>query len=631
MSLSRLLSPFAEGAASHKAELAGLGVLAAPSIDEAQAHVRAGLARDYSAEGVKKRTVLPHAAKPISEIAGLGILAAPAAGSLLKHAAFFDELEKLGAISDEHARRSLDRLDQLDKNTPTPGQIGRYGALGAAAGALGHAVSRGIEGGHLSGRSLAGAAASGAIGMGAVPLVRGALDRHAEKKTLKSYLDQPDKIAFASSYDNPGALNPVIHSGASSLPAFKAPSLRAAVQKTAASAPTRGNFMQASDIPSFRAPQLGAAIQKTGDLETPNANAGPMPGTLKKNNEEQDKEKNSDALPNFVTYSQGDFRPANLNAKHAAVPGKVKQYRRALQLLQEGTHDFHGGRVKDILASGTVRATRGDHGPGTYWGKGGPAYSQTVKDYFWDGGVAVPHTQVTDGMLSAPVFKPPGGKSIPYPFEATGHLDNKGKMTPFIVSGDVPVGKGSYAIGTEDQLKNRGAARPISQEAFDKARLETSEGLVKKRLPEAISSGRAVMSKRRALQERTYAGGKLAARYKLEGDAIIEVDEKGKSLGKGNVLKEKDAGGDMSMAFDPASSHKQAMLAMNTQELGQYVMEMRKQAVAGLTPASQLEKSTSIGAPKVSAPPGPSIADQVKPRGKAFGIGMPGAFKGTIG
>ena len=47
----------------------------------------------------------------------------------------FDELEKLGAISDDQARRSLDRLDQLDKNKPTPGQVGRYGALGAGAGA----------------------------------------------------------------------------------------------------------------------------------------------------------------------------------------------------------------------------------------------------------------------------------------------------------------------------------------------------------------------------------------------------------------------------------------------------------------------------------------------------------------
>jgi hypothetical protein len=58
-------------------------VLAVPSADEAQAHARAALAGDYSAEGVKKRTVLPHAAKPVSELAGLGILAAPSAAKLL--------------------------------------------------------------------------------------------------------------------------------------------------------------------------------------------------------------------------------------------------------------------------------------------------------------------------------------------------------------------------------------------------------------------------------------------------------------------------------------------------------------------------------------------------------------------
>ena len=72
-------------AAGHRMELGGLGILAAPSLDDAQAHVRAGLAGDYNAEGVKKRTVLPHAAKPISELAGLGVLAVPSAAHLLGH------------------------------------------------------------------------------------------------------------------------------------------------------------------------------------------------------------------------------------------------------------------------------------------------------------------------------------------------------------------------------------------------------------------------------------------------------------------------------------------------------------------------------------------------------------------
>lgn len=109
--------------------------------------------------------------------------------------ACFDELEKISAVSDEEARRSLDRLDQLEKSKPTGGQVARYGALGAGAGALGHVVSRAIEGGAVTRRSALGAAAAGAIGMGAVPLVRGALDRHAEKGTLKSYLHQGEKDA----------------------------------------------------------------------------------------------------------------------------------------------------------------------------------------------------------------------------------------------------------------------------------------------------------------------------------------------------------------------------------------------------------------------------------------------------
>jgi hypothetical protein len=102
-----------------------------------------------------------------------------------------DELVKLGAISDDEARRSLDRYDQLERSRPTLGQIGRYGAIGAGAGALTNAVKTTIEHGKLpTVRGALGSAAAGAIGMGAVPLVRGALDRRAEKGTLNKYLSQ---------------------------------------------------------------------------------------------------------------------------------------------------------------------------------------------------------------------------------------------------------------------------------------------------------------------------------------------------------------------------------------------------------------------------------------------------------
>lgn len=114
-------------------------------------------------------------------------------------AAVMDELAKLGAISDEQARRSLDRYDALEKAKPTVGQVGRYGALGAGAGALTNMVKHTIEHGRMpSVRGALGSAAAGAIGMGAVPLIRGALDRSAERKTLKNYLTQEHVGNYAS-------------------------------------------------------------------------------------------------------------------------------------------------------------------------------------------------------------------------------------------------------------------------------------------------------------------------------------------------------------------------------------------------------------------------------------------------
>ncbi len=109
---------------------------------------------------------------------------------MLPFSVIVDELEKLGAISDEQARRSLDRYDQLEKDRPTLGQAGRYGALGAGVGTLTHVAGNALEGGSLKPRALGAAAVKGAIGMGGVPLAVRALDRRAELATLKKYLSQ---------------------------------------------------------------------------------------------------------------------------------------------------------------------------------------------------------------------------------------------------------------------------------------------------------------------------------------------------------------------------------------------------------------------------------------------------------
>lgn len=122
--------------------------------------------------------------------------------------AFFSELAKVGAISDEQARGSLERLDTLERNKPTMGQVGRYAGLGAvtapAMGMIGNAIRSGgralVEGGTVKDklRNVAADAAKGAVGMGAMPLLRSHLDRRAEIGTLKNYMQQPHELPSAS-------------------------------------------------------------------------------------------------------------------------------------------------------------------------------------------------------------------------------------------------------------------------------------------------------------------------------------------------------------------------------------------------------------------------------------------------
>ena len=109
---------------------------------------------------------------------------------------------KSAAVSPDQARRSLDRLDTLERNKPTTGQVARYGGIGALGGATAGAVGNVIEtGAALKGATpkakllnLASSAAKGAIGGGALPLLRSHSDRRAEMGTLRNFMNQ-DKVA----------------------------------------------------------------------------------------------------------------------------------------------------------------------------------------------------------------------------------------------------------------------------------------------------------------------------------------------------------------------------------------------------------------------------------------------------
>jgi len=60
-------------------------------------------------------------------------------------------------------------------------------------------------------------------------------------------------------------------------------------------------------------------------------------------------------------------------------------------------------------------------------------------------------------------------------------------------------------------------------------------------------------------------------------------------------------------------------------EDAEYVKKAGAMSPSGLTPAARLASAKRIGAPKISAPMGPSIADIAKPSG--FGTDLPGAKK----
>lgn len=112
---------------------------------------------------------------------------------------FFSELVKLGTVSEEEAAHALKRYENLRENRPDPGQVARYGALGAAVAPAMSAAENLIKGekrlikpaeGKGTGRALLGRAAVGAVGMGLVPIARHWMDRGAEKHKLKEYLHQ---------------------------------------------------------------------------------------------------------------------------------------------------------------------------------------------------------------------------------------------------------------------------------------------------------------------------------------------------------------------------------------------------------------------------------------------------------
>ena len=105
----------------------------------------------------------------------------------------FDELDKLGAISDDQASAALDRLDTLERQKATPGQVLRYGGIGAAGGAAIGGLKNMITKTHGGVRGTIGNAVAGGLSAGVIPVVQKHLDRKSEEGTLKTYLQENEE------------------------------------------------------------------------------------------------------------------------------------------------------------------------------------------------------------------------------------------------------------------------------------------------------------------------------------------------------------------------------------------------------------------------------------------------------
>lgn len=168
-------------------ELAGLGILAVPGIDEIQSHVRAHAAGDTSPGAVKKRRFMSDVGHAAADVGGLGVLMAPEFSHLLKH----------GGISPS----AIKTLTGAGLGMAAGGAAGAAGAdeghkmrgalMGAAAGgglgaAAGHAVPR-VQAGMRSGMSLGGAAK--AVGQDAVARGRAAVAPKAAPVSVPPIVD----------------------------------------------------------------------------------------------------------------------------------------------------------------------------------------------------------------------------------------------------------------------------------------------------------------------------------------------------------------------------------------------------------------------------------------------------------
>ena len=159
--------------------------------------------------------------------------------------------------------------------------------------------------------------------------------------------------------------------------------------KQAAGAPTRGNFYMSSDIPSFNPPDLKSVIQKRSEfdgksqpnegeqkmadgvnhlsgLDEPNRavnKLGDFEKKPKKSSFATALEKDSDFLPDYVTYNQGDFKKSKYALSLQGMATFVEQLRKVavssawVKKMVQGA-EASPERLKDFASKSAIQGKK---------------------------------------------------------------------------------------------------------------------------------------------------------------------------------------------------------------------------------------------------------------------------------
>lgn len=473
---------------------------------------------------------------------------------------------KAAAVSEQEARASLDRLENLERAKPSGAQVGRYAAVGGGAAvgatALKDLIAKGprdvLGGPGKRLRTVAANAVAGALTSGAVPLVRSHLDQEAEKHKIRAFLKQP---RTTTTVDTPKVAEQAVR-------------------------------------------------QEAGWVEYTKLAA-------KKSDEQRRDEKHRSKLRRSATSTLG----------HALAGG-------FLSVVGQGPLDASFDSPSEILKHEGVNHSLThkikEQGLGIDSHPWGYSYSPTR-------GVTVPMRTPTKDLNSAALAHTLGQHSVQqHPILRHTHGPTARKIS------DTRVGLASGAISGLSDNPNVRAAGIAAPALLHIPTLMGEAGAswnAMKHLREAGASPAHLWAARRNLLRHfgvhALRAGTSAAAAGLSQAATLDL----RSIGEKAPVPVTPAvpmpdapklaagaptrGGFMMASEVPAFRHPDIQRPMHHTRPQQIVEKMG----SATTPAGRLSASRRVGLPKVTAPPGPAIADTVP----TFGQRLPGANKTTIG